>query len=99
MIITVARGSVVEWTAAISTADTATDLLALNENPALRPVSNLDPLLNTTGWDGGFMVPGQSYRRTFAEGGTYPYTDSAGHSGVVVVTGGSKIYLPLILKN
>jgi len=28
----------------------------------------------------------------------YAYTDTAGHSGEVVVTGGAQIYLPLVIK-
>ncbi len=56
---------------------------------------NLDPLAHTatavdSTWDSGMIEPGESWRRTFDEPGTYPYL-CAPHPfmrGVVVVRGG-----------
>lgn len=72
--------------------------MELMDNPALRLLSDLDPISFTDGWDGGMMAPGRVFRRQFTTPGTYTYTDGAGHSGQVVVTP-YRIYLPLVLRN
>jgi len=99
--ITVPAGSVVEWAAALDAAASVAERMALIDNPALRPRSwgALDPLSSTLGFDGGMVIPGGVYRRAFAEVGTYDYTDGAGHSGQVVVTGSAQVFLPLVLKD
>ncbi|MBL7063454.1 MAG: hypothetical protein ISS49_04500, partial [Anaerolineae bacterium] len=83
--ITVPVGSAVEWTSALRDGDTITDLMTWSENPILRPLSGLDPLEDTRGFDAGYLEPGRVYRREFARSGVYAYTDAAGHGGVVVV--------------
>ncbi len=67
-------------------------------DPVVRPLSSLDPLTSTLGWDGGMLTPGQVYRRQFMTEGRYSYTDGAGHVGVVVVRG-PRLYLPLVRRN
>ena len=98
-VITIPVGSAVQWVSSLSASDTITDLIAWGENPILHPKSELDPLLNTNGFDAGFLEPGRVYRRKFAWPGEYAYTDAHGDAGTVVVTGGAEIYLPLIIKN
>ena len=84
-VITVPMGSAVEWTSALRATDTITDLITWTENPILRPLSDLDPLEDTRGFDAGYLEPGRVYRREFARSGVYAYTDAAGHGGIVVV--------------
>ncbi len=84
-VITIPVGSAVQWVSALRASDTITDLMAWSENPILRPLSDLDPLENTRGFDAGYLEPGRVYRRQFTWQGTYAYTDAAGHSGQVVV--------------
>jgi plastocyanin len=96
-VITVPIWSTVEWTAAVDGTQPPSVRMAQFDNPSLRPLSDIDPLSSTRGFDGGMMVPGQTYRRRFDVPGTYTYTDSAGHTGKVVVTG-SIIYLPLVMR-
>lgn len=98
-VITIPVGSAVQWTAALTATNTITDLIAWDENPILHPKSDLDPLLNPRGFDAGYLEPGRVYRRKFALPGVYAYTDAAGHSGQIIVTGGAEIYLPLVLRN
>jgi hypothetical protein len=90
-------GDSVEWIATLPASTTIDDLARYRENPALRLLSDLDPLTNVMGWDGGALGPGRVYRRQFTRAGTYSYSDGAGHSGQVLVTG--HIYLPLLVKN
>jgi plastocyanin len=97
-VITVPVGSQVEWLSTLTGGDILRDLLRFSDNPLLRPRSDLDPLTDTRGWDGGMMVPGQSFRRQFTEAGVFSYTDGAGHTATVVVTG-RRIYLPLVLHS
>ena len=84
-VIAVPVGSAVEWVSALRPTDTITDLITWTENPILRPLSDLDPLEDTRGFDAGYLEPGRVYRREFARSGVYAYTDAAGHGGVVVV--------------
>ncbi len=94
-VVTVSVESTVEW---ISTLDPDVDvgtLAGYRENPLLQVKSERDALLDVLGWDSGRLPPGQVYRRQFIQPGIYPYTDSAGHAGTVVVT--AAVYLPLVL--
>jgi len=95
-----ANGSV-EWVSTLGASATAADLAHFNANPVLQPRSGglLDPLLNTLGFDGGLLLPGQVYRRQFSQPGLYTYTDGAGHTATIEVSTECKIYLPLVLRN
>jgi len=100
--VTIAVGETVAWQATLRATDTITDLIAWSENPLLRPLSALNPLEDTKGFDGGFLEPGRTYRRTFAWPGSYAYTDAHGNSGTINVIGDPPykyIYLPLVLRN
>ncbi len=97
-VITVSAGSAVEWVAELDGTVPPEARMRLIDNPVLQPLSDLDPISHTVGWDGGMMAPGRIYRRQFTTPGTYTYTDGAGHSGQVVVTN-YRIYLPLVLRN
>ncbi len=94
-VITVPAGSSVEWLSTLRATDDADDLVRWTENPILRPLSALDPISHTLGWDGGMLAPGRVYRRQFPVPGSYAYSDGAGHSGTVVVRG--YVYLPLVV--
>ncbi|MGB9723025.1 MAG: hypothetical protein ACP5OO_02270 [Chloroflexia bacterium] len=96
-VVTVTAGSSVEWVSTLRETDAAADLVRWTENPILRPLSALDPMSNTLGWDGGMLAPGRVYRRQFPVPGIYAYSDGAGHNGTVVVRG--FVYLPLVLRN
>ncbi|HHS96322.1 MAG TPA: DUF11 domain-containing protein, partial [Chloroflexi bacterium] len=96
-VITVTSGSAVEWVSTIRETDTLTNVVRWTENPILRPLSALDPLQNPLGFDGGYLEPGETYRRRFREPGVYTYTDAAGHQGTVVVVP-HRVYLPLTLR-
>jgi hypothetical protein len=95
-VITVSVGSAVQWAAEVSSSVPPEELARLTENPALRPLSTLDPLTDTHAWDGGMMAPGRAYQRQFATPGTYSYTDGMGHTGQVIVR--AYVYLPLVLR-
>jgi hypothetical protein len=96
-VITIPVGSAIEWVSQPSDAATPDELIRLLENPVLRPLSALNPLTNTLGFDGGMLSPGQVYRRQFTQHGMYAYSDGLGHSGQVVVI--YRLYMPLVLKN
>jgi hypothetical protein len=95
-VITVPAGSSVAWVSTLRETDDASDLVHWTENPILRPLSALDPISYTLGWDGGMLAPGHVYRRQFPVAGSYDYSDGAGHSGVVVVR--AYVYLPLVVR-
>ncbi len=95
--IEIQKGESVEWVSTLGGGDLA-ELERFTENPVVRPLSSLDPLASTLGWDGGMLTPGQVYRRQFMTEGRYSYTDGAGHVGVVVVRG-PRLYLPLVRRN
>jgi plastocyanin len=86
-------GDSVEWFSTLSGGDVE-GLLQYTRNPVLRPLSDLDPQSNILGWDGGMLVPGQTYRRQFNQAGNYSYSDGAGHTGTVIVL--PCIFLPLV---
>ena len=98
-VVTVPVGSAVQWLSQVRDTDTVTDVVRWMDTPILRPLSALDPLQNPLGFDGGYLEPGTGYRRRFNAPGKYVYTDGAGHTGKVVVTGGGKVYLPIILRH
>jgi hypothetical protein len=92
----VPAGSSVAWVSTLRETDDADNLVRWTENPILHPLSALDPISHTLGWDGGMLAPGHVYRRQFLVAGSYAYSDGAGHSGTVVVRG--YVYLPLVVR-
>ncbi|HOT92133.1 MAG TPA: PKD domain-containing protein [Anaerolineae bacterium] len=86
-VLTIPVGSTVEWRSEITTTATFSDYVQLTENPTLRVKSARDPLADTRAFDAGYLEPGRVYRRQFKWPGVYPYTDGAGHTGVIVVQG------------
>jgi hypothetical protein len=89
-------GETVEWSAETIPNLSPESRKLYTENPVIRPLSALDPLTSTLGFDGGMMTPGQGYRRKFDENGVYLYDDGLGHTGHVVV-GMAPVYLPVVL--
>ena len=82
--VTVPSGTTVQWRAEV--AGLAPDMLAQQaDNPALQPLSVLNPISNTLGWDGGMLQPGQVYQRQLTEPGTYLYSDGLGNQAQVCV--------------
>jgi len=96
-VVTVTAGSAVEWRSELRATDTISDLISWVANPVLHLKSDLDVLLDTGGWDAGYLEPGRTYRRRFTSAGTYAYTDALGHVGTVVVEPTS-LYLPLVTR-
>jgi hypothetical protein len=96
-IVYVPIGGTVEWSAEMIPNITTETRKLHTENPVIRLLSDLDPLTNILGWDGGMMAPGQFFQRRFNQEGEYFYSDGLGNSAMVFV-GPLKIYLPLILK-
>jgi hypothetical protein len=84
--ISVAPGITVQWRAEVDSLAPLQLLAQQVENPTLRPLSALNPISNTLGWDGGMLIPGQTYRRRMDAPGLYTYTDGLGHQGQVCVT-------------
>jgi len=97
-VVSVPVGSGVAWSVEIDAAIPAAQQLDLIDNPVIRLLSGLDPLLSVDGWDGGALMPGQSYRRGFTAPGTYTYIDSAGHTGTVIVGGAQLLFLPILIN-
>ncbi|MGC9358089.1 MAG: hypothetical protein ACP5GX_09485, partial [Anaerolineae bacterium] len=95
--VTVPVGSAVAWSSQLRATDTISDLITWFENPVLHLKSDLDVLLDTDGWDAGYLEPGRIYRRRFPRPGTYAYTDALGHAGTIVVEP-APLYLPLVMK-
>jgi hypothetical protein len=91
----------VEWISSPGSVPNLTTLISLAKNPVTRILSNLDPLIDALGFDGGRLAPGETYRRQFNQAGTYTYTDGYGHTGTVVVTGSASspfTYLPFVRR-
>jgi hypothetical protein len=86
-VVTMDVGESVEWMVELDGIASPEEVMGWIDNPSLRPLSDLDPLDHTTGWDGGMLIPGQEYRRQFTPPGTYNYSDGGGNSGQVIVTG------------
>ena len=83
--ITVPSGTTVQWRAEIDGLALPSVLAEQAENPALHPLSTLNPISTTLGWDGGMLQPGQIYQRQLTEPGIYTYTDGLGNQGQVCV--------------
>jgi hypothetical protein len=84
--LTVAPGDVVEWRAEVDGLAPPQELAEQTENPDAQPLSTLNPISNTVGWDGGKLAPGQSYRRQMNTPGLYTYSDGLGNQGEICVT-------------
>ncbi|HSN78624.1 MAG TPA: hypothetical protein VL334_26435 [Anaerolineae bacterium] len=79
-------GDIVQWVAEVDGL-TAPELLAAQfENPSLHPLSTLNPISSTLGWDGGQLQPGQVYRRQVDQTGRFTYTDGLGNEAEVCVS-------------
>jgi hypothetical protein len=90
-------GETLQWLAETTPDISPESRQRYTENPALRPLSALDPLSDTLGWDGGMMIPGQVYSRRFDQVGVYAYDNGLGYTGQVIV-GMTPIYLPIVRK-
>jgi len=75
----------VQWRAEVDGLALPAELAEQVENPVLHPLSWIDPILSTLGWDGGMLQPGQTYQRQMTEPGPYTYTDGLGHQGQICV--------------
>ncbi|MBN1315292.1 MAG: hypothetical protein JXA42_07485, partial [Anaerolineales bacterium] len=95
--VSLSPGGCIAWSSMLDESSTADDLTEYSANPILRPLSELNPLTDVRGWDGGMMAPGEAYRRTFDRPGSFEYSDGAGHAGVITVNPNS-IYLPLVVR-
>lgn len=94
--VSIPQGGSVTWQASVDTLTTADALSALMTNPAARLLSALNPLTDPAGWDSGMLAPGGGYSRSFTQPGAYTYTDGFGHSGQVIVSSQSLIYIPQV---
>ncbi|MBP8002916.1 MAG: right-handed parallel beta-helix repeat-containing protein [Chloroflexi bacterium] len=81
----VALGTVVQWSAEVDALLLPAELIQQVENPLLQVLSGLNPISNTLGWDGGKLIPGQTYQRQMNTPGIYTYNDGLGHQGQVCV--------------
>ena len=97
-ILYVPLNATVTWLAALNDEATAQDLADQMLNPVLRPysLSPLDALSDTLGFDGGMLVPGQSYTRRFVGPGDYAYDDGQGHTGIIRVVQGA--WMPIATR-
>lgn len=84
--VTLTVGSAVQWLAEVDGLAPPEVLMQQNENPSLHPLSALNPISNTLGWDGGMMAPGRIYERQMSAAGLFTYTDGLGHTGQVCVS-------------
>ncbi|MFZ2519180.1 MAG: dockerin type I domain-containing protein, partial [Anaerolineae bacterium] len=84
--VTLTVGSAVQWLAEVDGLAPPEVLMQQNENPSLHPLSALNPISNTLGWDGGMMAPGRIYERQMSDVGLFTYTDGLGHTGQVCVS-------------
>jgi hypothetical protein len=96
-IVYVPTGGTVEWLSEMIPNISPESRKRYTEDPIIWLLSEIDPLTNTLGWDGGMMAPGQIFQRRFDQDGEYFYSDALGHIGKVYV-GSLKIFLPIILK-
>jgi plastocyanin len=83
--ITVALGDTVQWTAEVDSLALPEALAQQMENPSLQPLSVLNAISSTLGWDGGKLQPGQVYRRQMNQPGRFSYTDGLGHEAEICV--------------
>ncbi|MEZ4767393.1 MAG: hypothetical protein R2844_03095 [Caldilineales bacterium] len=82
--VTVPAGTTVQWRAEVDGLSPS-ELAAQTDNPVLQPLSALNPISTTLGWDGGMLKPGQTYQRQMNQPGPYTYTDGLGNEGQVCV--------------
>ena len=82
--VTVPAGTTVQWRADVDGLSPA-DLATQTDDPVLQPLSVLNPISTTLGWDGGMLKPGQTYQREMNQPGSYTYTDGLGNQGQVCV--------------
>ena len=83
--VTVPVGTTVQWRAEVNGLLPPAVLADLAENPVLHPLSALDPISYTLGWDGGMLQPGQLYQRQMSQPGRYAYSDGLGNEAEVCV--------------
>lgn len=83
--VTVPAGTNVQWRAEVDGLLPPAVLADLAENPLLHPLSALNPISTTLGWDGGMLQPGQFYQRQMNQPGRYTYTDGLGNEGELCV--------------
>jgi hypothetical protein len=83
--VTVPAGATVQWRAEVDALLTPAELASLAENPVLHPLSALNPISATLGWDGGLLKPGQIYQRQMVQPGSTIYTDGLGNQGQICV--------------
>jgi hypothetical protein len=83
--VTVPAGTTVQWRAEVDGLLPPAELAELAENPALHPLSALNPISTTLGWDGGMLQPGQIYQRQMNQAGRFTYTDGLGNEGEICV--------------
>lgn len=95
--VSLSPGGCIAWSSMLDESSTADDLTEYSVNPILRPLSELNPLTDIRGWDGGLLTPGEVYRRVFDTPGEYSYTDGAGNNGLVIVSSFTN-YLPLVMR-
>lgn len=84
-VVTVTVGSAVEWLSELDGLAPPAVLAAQTENPTRQPLSALNPISYTVGWDGGMLPPAHVYRRQMDSPGLYSYSDGLGHQGQVCV--------------
>jgi hypothetical protein len=85
--ISIDKGDWIEWKVPQDPEMTPEERMMIEDHPVLHPLSDLDPIASTDGWDGGMMTPDQRYLRQFDSAGDFSYTDGAGHKGTIHVTG------------
>ncbi len=81
----VPAGTTVQWRAEVDSLLPPAELATLAENPVLHPLSVLNPLSSTFGWDGGMLQPGQIYQRQMNHAGRYTYSDGLGNEAEICV--------------
>ncbi len=93
--VTVPAGATVQWRAEVDGLLPPAELADLAENPVLHPLSALNPISVTLGWDGGMLQPGQIYQRQMNQPGRYAYSDGMGNEGELCVVTCSPLVVTL----
>ncbi len=78
-------GDIVQWVAEVDGL-APYELTAQSVDPSVQPLSALDPISSTLGWDGGKLKPGQVYRRQMNQPGRYIYSDGLGNEAEICVS-------------
>jgi hypothetical protein len=94
--INVELGDTVQWQVEVGGLAAPALLIQQVENPLFQPLSALNPLSNTIGWDGGLLQPGQIYQRQMNHAGLYIYSDGLGHEGQICVENCSPTAISLL---